>query len=274
MIHQGMALLFRQQEGLCIEELKMPFDSFLGSATALASFSLADTQVVLNLGPADTPQLDSMNGWWVGIDDSPARLIMITASAGHDEMLAALKAMGKKATVVCASEARFALRAPTMKRVDVHELSHLKSTFKLVNSGAGRLRSLLHLYTSLWLKPGKNYQALRLASMAGLLVGMLVMNLDKPQARQIAAQPGQQLESRPKAQAPSHPPPQFNEWAVQMQKFGQDNRANLSSLKIGWTAQGQIHSEVELNRERKRVPKGCKQLEKRQASCSTGAVTP
>lgn len=53
-IHEENALLFRQREGVWHEEMSVQFDAFLGSATALSSFTLTDTRVYLNVGASKT----------------------------------------------------------------------------------------------------------------------------------------------------------------------------------------------------------------------------
>lgn len=42
-----------------------------------------------------------------------------------------------------------------------------------------------------------------------------------------------------------------------LHKFGTDNRANLSSITLRWNRTGEIRTLIELNRPRKRLPKGC-----------------
>lgn len=47
-------------------------------------------------------------------------------------------------------------------------------------------------------------------------------------------------------------------WQTQMTKFGTGSRANTQSALVSWHSSGEINSLIEIQRPRKRLPKGCK----------------
>ncbi|HEX4855818.1 MAG TPA: hypothetical protein VFV28_03355 [Limnobacter sp.] len=281
-IHESHALLFRQHEGQDKQEMRMPFNTFVGSATALASFSLPDTRVYLNLGPAQSDQTGNYKAgqdadkarFWAGLAKSPTRLLALAAEDWQLEILSALKSMGKKAEAISVSNVMHFRQATNMILVNQQEMKHLEAALQQVKSGSGKYRAALQLVTALWLRPHCGYQKLRCAVACGIMLGALaVSGTIQHQAglqQKKLALPATGIQKTDYGSSQASTPAPFSEWIEQLRKFGQENRANLLSINLFWTDKGQIHTQVELDRERKRVPKGCKLTGTNQAACTTG----
>jgi hypothetical protein len=266
------ALLFRQQDQQWVEELRLSYDEFNGSAIALSSFSLPDTVVYLNVFENKTEGGMWAEHYWAGIAEDPPRIIQTPARAFHQQALTELRSMGKNVQVICPQKPAQFDRAVPMALLNKHEYKHLKSFINSRKSGNHEFRSSLQLYLGLWLTPPGYYQAIRGVAAACLLGTFLLMSwhANQQQAKQDKANL-QQLRNSLTTPASSAKEAPFAVWLEQIRKFGQNERANLLSLKMSWDEQGEILTHATLERDRKRVPKACSLNNATQVQCSIGS---
>ncbi|MCR2745145.1 hypothetical protein [Limnobacter parvus] len=257
-IHESQALLFRRRDQQWQQEIAMPFNEFLGSATALSSFTLPDTSIHINLKNTQNPEQSGQGKCWVGLCHDPLRLIEVQDNQIHTRQLHEIRTMGKVARTICVDKPQNFERGIEMMLVHAQEHQHLKNWLASQKSGARKFSGGLQLCAALWLKAESSYQHLRLAALACTALSLGVMNWNMEQ--QLEKQ-GHQIErsiqlSRTKAAA-EPAAMSFEQWSEQINKFGKSNRANLQSLNIHWNNNGDVYSYAVLERERKRVPKGC-----------------
>lgn len=96
-LEQELVLLFRQQDQHWIEEMRLPYSEFIGSAIALSSFSLADTAVYLNVFQNTNTAAFWAEQRWAGVAEHPLRIIDAPVTAFHQQALTELRGMGKNA---------------------------------------------------------------------------------------------------------------------------------------------------------------------------------
>lgn len=274
-IHQEKALLFRKHEQMWHEESRISVAEFLGSSTALSSFSIPDTTVYLNLD--SKPENESVSGslTWVGIKDSPLRLLKVMVTQTHQNQLKEMLSMGKKATVIATQFPEKFDSATRMQQMNIREIEHLE---KWVHEQKNDLASSLpaaRLIARLWASPLASYQKLRLATATCCLLTLFVMDWSHTRhQRAHENQTSREIQNALQAGANQTTNIPFEQWATQMNKFGKGDRANLNSISVHWNASGQIHTFAQLDRERKRVPKGCQLSTPTQAICLINRVEP
>lgn len=274
-VHENQALLFRQRDHQWHQEMALPFNEFLGSAAALSSFTLPDTTVYLNLKIQATPEASGSEPCWVGVAQDPLRLIETQNDGHYRQQLQDIRAMGKVARVICTDKPQHFERGIEMMWVSTQEHHHLKHWVRMQKTGASKFSSHLQLCGALWLKAGSSHQHLRLATLACTAISLFAMHWHTGQ--QLEKQAHQIEKSILKSQAKAANAPSkvsFELWAEQINKFGRDNRANLQSLSIHWNSQGDVYSFAVLDRDRKRVPKGCTLENPVQVQCLAKAGTP
>lgn len=263
--------LFRQKNQQWTEELKLPYEEFSGSATALSSFSLPDTAVYLNVFKQTSTERLWPENRWAGIAEDPLRILDATATAFHQKVLTEMSSMGKTVRVIAISKPSQFNHGTSMALLDWQELRQLKRFIDDNKSGTGLFRSRLLLYFSLWMKPSRNYQAIRAVAIVCTVCTFLVMNWHTQQQQakyeKISVQRFQNSVTAATRDVKSVP---FAEWLEQIRKFGQGQRANLVSLKMSWNEKGEIRTTADLERDRKRVPKACALNHSKQAKCSIG----
>jgi hypothetical protein len=270
-IDQEQALLFRQQDQQWVEELRLSYDEFNGSAIALSSFSLPDTVAYLNVFENKIASGMWAEHHWAGIAEDPPRIIETPANSFHQQVLTELRSMGKTIQVICSQKPAQFHRATPMALLNKHEYKHLKNFMNLRKSGTSQFRSSLQLYLGLWVKPPAYYQAIRAVAAACVLGTFFLMgwNANLQQSKQERANLQHFRNSLTAAPSGIKEAP-FAAWLEQIRKFGHSERANLLSLKMSWDEQGQILTNANLERDRKRVPKACTLQNSRQAQCSIG----
>lgn len=162
-----------------------------------------------------------------------------------------------------------------MIRVNEIELKHLDKWVYERKKGVGKRVARLLLLVALWCKPGTAYQQLRMVALACTLTTVLLMQFHSHQ--QIRMQENHSLQhiqhAIHKVQT-NTTPFSLEQWSTQISKFGKGNRANLNALNIHWHGNGQVNTTVQLNGERKRVPKGCALESSTYAACSTAPLAP
>jgi len=272
-IEQGHAILFRQQDQQWTEEQRLPYSEFSGSAIALSSFSLPDTLVYLNIFHDKSAISPWAEHHWAGVAEDPPRIIGSAATAFHQQVLTELRSMGKSVRIISSEKSAQFNRAIHMVLLDVHEFKHLKNFLNSNKSGIGQFHSRFQLYLGLWIKPSGCYQAIRGIAIACVLGTFLVMSwhTNQQQSKLEKAQL-QHFKNSLSVEPRNAKVASFAGWLEQIRKFGQDERANLLSLKISWDEQGKILTTADLARARKRVPKGCTLNNSTQAECSVGAA--
>lgn len=269
-IEQNQAILFRQKDQQWIEEQRLPYSDFSGSAIALSSFSLPDTLVYLNVFQNNVASSLWTEHHWAGIAEDPQRIIETPTTAFHQQVLTELRSMGKNIQVISSQKSAQFNRAVQMALIDTYEFKHLKNFLNSRKSGANQFLSSLCLYLGLWIKPAGYYQAIRGVAVACLLGTFLLMSWHANQ-QQLKHEKAsvQQFKKSLMAQPRNAKPASFENWLDQIRKFGRGERANLLSLKMSWDEQGEILTTADLVRDRKRAPKGCTLNNPTQARCST-----
>lgn len=274
-IHGAQAKLFRKREQIWEEEMNMPFAEFVGSATALSSFTLPETRVYLNVGKADEQKQSTSDRCWVGIEQDPLRLREVQYSPTHHEQLHDVKSMGKKALLICTTKAENFERATEVMLLEQQEHQHLKQWLKNQKSGGKAVWCSLRLFAALWTTPETSYRHLRLVAIACTASAILLMNWNtQDQLKQQAVQTRQSIldeQSKPTQKTVNV---SLTPWSAQINKFGQENRANLQALSIHWDSHGEVHSFAQLERPRKRVPKGCALVSPVRAECLSNTEKP
>ena len=274
-IHDNNALLFRHQNGGWHQQMNMSFDAFVGSATALSSFTLGDTRVYLNLGKQKSVKEHSAFYHWTSIEHDPLRLVDIPEPAACQHQQKSLQSMGQTVTVISTDDPSSFARANPMARVNEVELKHLEQWVFGQKNGKGQLSAKLQLLASLWGKPGRTYQTLRAVALVCTIATVMLMQFHgHKQAGKNKYTTPQFSEQATKTTGPKAKPLQLEEWSTQISKFGKSDRANLTAMNIYWQHNGQINTTVQLNRERKRVPKGCALESPTHAVCNTAALAP
>lgn len=269
-VDQGQVLLMRLRDQDWFEEQRIPFDEFTGSAIALSSFSLPESQVYLNVSRDEKNDRLVSGECWAGVGVDPIRVIQAPVDRLHQRTLVALTTMGATAQVICTSKPTQFSKATPMTLLNSQEFKHLERFISDSKSGSHIFPITLILYAMLWLKPGGQYQRMRLLSVICVLTAFFTM--DWHAARH---QPQNEIDTLQRFQTvlkttdtPAIPVP-FSDWAVQIRKFGQAERANITSIKVSWNEQALISTKVDLERDRKRVPKACSLINPKQAECST-----
>lgn len=272
-IHEGQALLYRQQGQVWLPESRMPFADFHGSAVALASFTLADTCVYLNVNKGEQSADFPNQLRWVGIERDPLRLTEFPHTGEQIKLLHSLKSMGKQACVTAISDPAQFLRAPKLFLASQQETEHLKTWIKSQKNGTSKRRATAQFICSLWVKPGRQHQNLRaVALVCTAFVIAITQWAHTRQVKQHEIHWQKSIQETLERQDPSNNAVSFEQWITQVRKFGQKNRANLSALNIHWSNSGNIHTFAQLDRDRKRVPKGCKLVNSTRAECISQRV--
>ena len=272
-IHEEQAVLYRQQGQIWMQESRMPFADFHGSAVALASFTLADTCVYLNVKKAEHDGNYSDQSRWIGIEQDPLRMNEFPHTADQAQLLHTLKTMGKQASVIAINDPAQFLRATILFLASPQEVEHLKGWIRSQKNGTSKRLATVQLCCALWAKPGQQQQKLRLVALVCTALAIAAMqwahtlqikNHDMQWKKSI--QEGLERHVEPTSAV------SFEEWIAQLRKFGQGNRANLSTLSIHWSNSGKIYTVAQLDRDRKRVPKGCKLVNSTKAECISQKV--
>lgn len=267
-IHDDQALLYRQQGQMWTQESRLPLADFHGSAVALASFTLADTCVYFNLNQSNRA-INSLDQFrWVLIEKNPLRMKEFPHTAEQIQTLHALKTMSKTVTVIAINDPAKFLNAPTLFLADRQESEHLKTWIRAQKNGISQRWATAHFYCAMWIKPGKQQQKLRIVALVCIVFTIAAMKWGHTQQmsnRDIQWQKSVQESLAKPSMATSAV--SFEEWITQVKKFGQNNRSNLRELHIYWSSSGNIHTLAQLDRDRKRVPKGCKLVNDKQAEC-------
>jgi len=267
-IHQEQALLYRQQAQMWTLESSMPFADFHGSAVALASFTLADTCVYLNVqhGEKLTDSLQEFR--WTGIEQDPLRLTQFPQTAQQVQQLRKLKNMGKQAHAIATSEPAQFANASRLFLTSQQETEHLKRWIKSRNNGTSRRLANAQLFYSLWVKPCHQHQIIRGVAVVCTALAIATMQwTQNQQIKQYETQWQKSIQETHEYRADLTTKIPFKEWITQIKKFGQNNRANLSALTIHWSDSESVYTVAQLDRDRKRVPKGCKLVNSKRAEC-------
>jgi hypothetical protein len=260
--------LLKQHEHHVLVDQTLSWEEFQGSAIALSSFSFPDTQVALNLPQSQHNKNGQENGSWVQVESSPTRITYSNYQYWHQQWLQDIALMGAtQIKVVSVKRHGDAYLAPARCLLQRHELTtlqHWAESTEHANSWRARLK-----LAGLWYwKAGRKHQQLRIALSTSAVVIFLTCQLyfqhkqtEQKQQWLITATQSIQAETN----TPKHP--HWNNWQEQLQKFGKEKRANIKSLTVNWNQDTPIHTWVELNKPRKRLPKGCDAHSDKWVSC-------
>lgn len=267
-IHDNHALLYRQQEKTWVLESRIPFSDFHGSAVALASFSLAETVVYLNIKKEDERSNLPDQFRWLGVEKDPLRMSEFSYTAEQMQLMRTLKTMGKSTNVIATSNPAQFLHAPRFFLANRQETTHLKTWIKSRKNGASTRWATAQFCFALWFKPGHQHQKLRVVALVCTAMTMAAMKWGQDQHIkhddiQWQKSIREVLEEKPVVTNVVS----FEDWTTQIKKFGQNNRANLSGLSIHWSDSGNVHTFAQLHRDRKKVPKGCQLVSSAKVEC-------
>lgn len=267
-IHKEEALLYRQQGQTWALESRMSYADFHGSGVALASFTLADTCVFLNVEKTEYGNNSSDQLRWLGIEQDPLRMNEFPHSADQAQLLRKLRIMGKQPAVIAISDPAQFVRAPKLFLANQQEAEHLKGWVRSQTNGTSKGLATAQLFLSLWAKPGQQQQKLRLVALVCTALAVAAMQwATAQQMRNHDILWKKSIQEGLERQITSTDTVSFESWFTQIKKFGQGNRANLSSLSIHWSNSGKIYSVAQLDRDRKRAPKGCTLVTSNKAEC-------
>lgn len=280
-IHQDQACLLQHDPSAPAgwrQEMSMSLEEFLGSATALSSFTQPDTRVFYNLksvtaGKDHNAHPPPTERHWLGIAEDPLRLLKAPPGRAQQD-IKALRSMGKNPEVISCAEAILFERATPMMLVGSCEKKHLEKWLAACHEGSGQFKTKLNLLKNLWIKAEPAYQTLRLVAVCSTVLTLtLAHHLNEYQSRRRLDDFAQQVRDALKNGPENPTSTAWPDWAIQLGKFGKDKRANLNAVQVHWNEDGHVHTLASLNRDRKRVPKGCSLETPQRANCSTKGLT-
>ncbi|WP_370263830.1 hypothetical protein [Limnobacter sp.] len=277
-------MLLHRREHNVLAGQRMPFNEFADSALALGSFAHGDTQVLIGLPACTALNAQKAQHHWVGVAQHPDRLLIHPCTPEHIEWIEVCKRMGKTPRVVSASRPEDLRSQPCeLVRMAQSEYAVLSETHRDAHDdlqGNGlNAKAMARLHLGWYLKACPGHQPIRLALAAALLCAvastMVAAWLAGSASQATQANTVQQLQSgktHKLGQANDAPPIDWAAWRVQVQKFGKNERANVADLAWTWNNAGEVYSIANLNKPRKRLPKGCEPLSHAaQAVCRTNA---
>ncbi|HEX4844033.1 MAG TPA: hypothetical protein VFV57_10200 [Limnobacter sp.] len=242
--------------------LRMPFGEFCDSAVALSSFAQADTTVTLGLPVTSAPNAPDQQDHWVALAEHPRRILSAPHLAIHNDWIETCKRMGKQPRVIACKSPEDALDSNhTLVRMCGTEYAALLQC--LGGEEPGNLGKTLRLHAQWYLRPNPAYQPFRLAMAAMLMATIVCMVAADYLLQNHAASNALKHSKMASATSPKSPgnnqasKVDWQAWIVQLQKLGKDDRANIRSLTWAWTEHGAVHTQVTLERPRKKLPKGC-----------------
>ncbi|HEX4916465.1 MAG TPA: hypothetical protein VFV43_01070 [Limnobacter sp.] len=243
-----------------LSNLRMPFTEFRDSALALASLAQGDTTVTIGLPATPVHHIADKHDHWVGIADHPKRMISTPHLAAHDDWIEACKRMGKTPRMMaCKSLDETPDFSHALVRMSYHECAALLRCMSA--EGPVSIGQQLALHAHWYTRPNPRHRPIRIAILSALFtmgITMLATN------HSIRAKSEITLTKMSRHATSDHTNKQAQQnavdwqaWVAQLQKFGKDERANLTSLAWTWNTSGEVHTQVTLERPRKRLPKGC-----------------
>lgn len=260
------------------QEMNVPFEEFMGSAIALSSFSQSDTRVFYTLQSGTTGTGEN-NGahltetCWLGIKEDPLRLVQ--AHAGHSQRnIKALQTMGRKVNVISCTDPTQFERATPLMLTNPCEKKHLEKWIAASRENGRSHTTRLGLLKNLWVRPEPAYQTLRLVALCCTFLSLTIAHHQSEfQMRRQLDYFAQHMQVTLKNAQEISVSASWYDWGIQLGKFGKDKRANLNAVSIHWNEDGHVHTQATLNKDRKRVPKGCTLETSQRATCSTKGLT-
>ncbi len=253
------------------EQLRMPIEQFMGSATGLSSLSRRDTVVLINLPQEQEPfeSKELTSAVWAGVQDSPLRVTQCPATPDIEQLAHNIGLMGTKPEFVRSRDPIHCVHATRLMKMSQAEASHLKKWVELERTAPGTRRNQLQLLARLITKPGRTHQQRRLTILlsvacTAMLVQWVTQQQFAQQYVQIAPKPAQTQHV-----ASSNNNTEWSAWRTQLQKINTGKKANLLELQWAWYPNGLIHTQATFDKPRKRVPKGCELATPLIAHCST-----
>ena len=267
---QIQVCLYHNKEGQWQQQLSMDWQQFNASAQAFSSLCLADTQVYLNLPalPDDFLSSDRAHRTWVAHQPHPHRLLCCKHHAWHQTLLSDVKTMGQNAQVICTQNLQRFEQASRLFTVNSHELDTLGKWTRGLESEHIGMYNKIQLWLRLYLLAGDSHQRTRFAlltCMAGAL--LIVQGVNQRELDTQLALSKQSVTQQLQTQTKGDKQPDWSTLQAQLEKFGEGKRANVTSVQMLWNEAGSIGAQVQLARERKRVPKGCQLLAPQLAQC-------
>ncbi len=256
------------------EQMRMPIDQFMGSASGLSSLACHDTVVLINLPKAgQSPQTKHCaSEVWASVEDSPLRLIQSAATQAVDELIHNIGLMGAKPHVVSASNLADCIHANRLMRMSQSDATHLQHWVDRERSAPGKPMNQLRLLVRLIAKPPARHQRTRLTvfisvTCTALLVQWSTQQQFANQHARIAPKP-----APTKTVTASNHAMAWQAWRTQLEKINTGKKPNLLELQWMWQASGTIHTQATFEKPRKRVPKGCELTTPLISKCSTNSL--
>lgn len=253
------------------EQLRMPVDQFMGSATGLSSLACHDTVVLINLPKAGQGPETNHGGSevWAGVEESPLRLTQCPATQAIDQLVHNIGLMGAKPHVVSAGDPTHCVHANRLMRMSQSEAAHLQHWLDRERSAPGKRMHQLQLLAGLIAKPSAHHQKRRITILLAVVCTALLVHWTTQQqfARQyprIAPKPAPAPNALDSNEAIA-----WQSWRTQLQKINTGKNPNLLELQWMWQANGTVHTQATFEKPRKRVPKGCELATPLIANCST-----
>lgn len=259
--------------------LRMPFSEFADSALALTSFAQQDTVVAIGLTVTTRLGAPPEHDEWVGLADSPKRVLSTPFEPIHTTWIEACQRMGKTPRVIACKSPEEAQRNNACTLIKMSPNEHRAVLHCLGRDGPIMTMHKLGLHLQWYLRPRPAHRPVRMALVTALLASGLTawaaqLFMQASTDRQLATAARQLASQRHTPQAEQGMAGvDWPAWLVQIQKLGKDERANARELAWNWRQTGEVVTLVDLDRPRKRLPKGCVFLDSPvQAQCTP--VTP
>lgn len=247
------------RDGHWITQTVGDWKHFAGSSEALTSFAQPSTEVILN---AFTHARGSDEQGWISVHEHPPRAVHHALLPIHLEVLEELKPYGNILTVIACEDNTQWEHSPRLVLVNKHESNLIEQWAEHQHTPAlNRLQWFL-LTLRLYIQAPAAHQRTRIswAFFLALTLALYQWSLNssfeqtestvRTNIQRIALQPTTQKEAEP----------DWATWQQQLKRFGDGERANIQQLQFMWTQSTSVYTAVELNKPRKRLPKGCQAL--------------
>lgn len=244
-------------------ETAIPLQEFMDSPSAIGSLShpLTEIQVELPTQILEVAQEQSVAVWIVGVQPENGWLLSPTRD-WHRELQNLFKPYGKQLSFV--AEGRKADRG-ILVLCQPHEIKALQSI------SPQRLAKPLAATANLAFATSPMRRKAR--ELGAVLCGLTCLGIwhGIPELRQhFTEESSKQIRHHLYQKRLERPIHDWAAWQTQVAKFVTGKQANVASVLVSWQPNGSIDSLIEVQRSRKRLPKGCKPGElENQISCTT-----
>lgn len=244
---------------------------FAGSSEALSSFAQPSTEVILNTFTHTHPTGADGQGW-LSVHEYPPRAMHHPVLPVHIDVLNELKAYGNILTVIACEDHAQWENSPRLVLVDKHESNVIEQWAEQQHTPALSRVQWFFLTLRLYIQAPAAHQRTRLswACFIALTLGLYQWSLNSSFEQTENTVRTTMLQPAAQTVQPTQAEPDWATWQQQLKRFGDGERANVQHLKFMWTQGPNIYTAVELNKPRKRLPKGCQALseESTQIACA------